>query len=41
MDTVKLPVSQRDDTEMDMEMSVKNANVSIAREFQKHLSNAS
>ena len=41
MDTFQIPGSERFDTKMSAHTSTQNTDVSLALEFQKHLSNAS
>ena len=41
MPSVKLPVIQRFDTQMTMQISTHNADVSVTQELQKNLSNTS
>ena len=41
MGTAQIPDSQRFDTKMKIHTSTHNSDVSLAQEFQKHLSNAS
>ena len=41
MATVQIPGSKRSDTQMSVHTSIQNTYVSLAQEFQKHLSNES